>query len=31
MPGWESNPGSGERQLVFSDNAFDHTGIRAGT
>ena len=29
-PGWDWNPGSGDRQLAVSGNALDHTAIRAG-
>ena len=30
MPGRDSNPGSGERQLTAFANALDHNAIRAG-
>ena len=29
-PGWNLNPGSGERQLTVTGNSLDHTTIRAG-
>ena len=27
-PGWDSNPGSGERQIAVNGDALDHTAIR---
>ena len=30
MPGWDSDSGSGERQLAAFGNALDHNAIRAG-
>ena len=29
-PGWDSNPGRGERQRAVSGGALDHTTVRAG-